>query len=120
MPSSAYRWTAIFDPSDRTPFAIDWSGLLLSDEKVAAIQKITMSAAGAAVGIEIDTSTGRTPIIATDGKKTQCWFLCAPAFQSDPAFQNGGVQIGLSVLVRTDANPFREYERTGVLQVEQL
>lgn len=120
VPTSAYRWTAIFDPSDRTPFAIDWSGLLLSDEKVSAIQKITMSAAGAAVGIEIDTSTGRTPIIGTDGKMTQFWFLCAVGFQNNAAFQNGGAQIGLSVLVRTDSDPFKEYERTGVLQVEQL
>lgn len=121
VPTTADRWRAPFDPSDRAPFAIDWSGLLNSGEMIASIQKITMSAAGAALGVEIDTSTGRAPIIdEAGGKITQCWFLVDPAFQADPAFQNGGVQIGLSVLVRTDSDPFKEYERTGVLQVEQL
>lgn len=116
---TAYPWAAPFDPADRTPYAIDWSLLLEAAETIEQIDRIRMSPEGAALGIQVDSSVGRSPVISTDGKKTQVWFLCDPAFQSDPLFSGAGVQVGLSVLTRTNADPYKQFERTAVLTVRQ-
>lgn len=119
LPLNSENWSAPFDPSDRAPFAINWSALLAEGEKIAQIDKITMSAQGVSLGVKIDTDAGRTPIISTDRTKTQFWFRCDTAFQSNAAFSGSGVQIGIAALIRTDANPYKQFERTGVLTVRQ-
>jgi hypothetical protein len=119
LPLAASVWAAPFDPADRAPYAIDWTKLLAVGETIVQIDRITMSAEGASLGLQVDTSATRTPIISTDGKKTQVWFLCTAGFQSNAAFAGGGVQVGLSVLIRTSADPYKQFERTGVLIVRQ-
>jgi hypothetical protein len=119
LPLAASAWPAPFDPADRTPFAIDWTSLLGDDEQIAQIDRIRMSAEGAALGVAVDAEAGRAPIISDDGKKTQFWFLCDSAFQANAAFSGAGVAIGLSVLIRTTAAPYQLFERTGVLTVRQ-
>lgn len=119
LPLNAAGWIAAFDPSDRAPFAIDWSELLADGETIAQIDRIRMSAEGAALGVRVDSGGGRSPIISTDGLKTQFWFICDEAFQSHPAFAGAGVQVGLSVLTRTSSDPYKLYERTAVLNVRQ-
>lgn len=118
--SSAYGWAAIFDPADRAPYAFDWSDLLDDGEEIESIQDIRMSAAGAALGVEIDTSPGRTPIIGTDGKHAQLWFLVDPDFRDNADFSDAGVQVAVTMRVRSTATPFKEFERTGNLPVRQL
>lgn len=117
--TTAYPWAAPFDPADRTAFAIDWTRLLEAEETIAQIDDIRMSAEGASLGIQVDAAAGRAPIISTDGKMTQVWFLCDPAFQSDAAFLGAGVKVGLSVLIRTDSDPYKQFERTAVLTVRE-
>lgn len=119
VPLGAYSWPRPLDPSDRAPYAFDFSQLLGSAERIADIVRLTMSAAGAAVGVEIDTSAGRTPIIGTEGKAVQIWFRVAEASQDDPAFTGPGVRVGVSILVETDAVPFKRFERTAVLTVRE-
>ena len=119
LPLYASAWTAPFDPADRAPYAIDWSRLLAEGETIAQIDRIVMSAQGASLGISVDIDPPRSPVISTDGTKTQIWFLCDAAKQNDAAFSGEGVQIGLSVLIRTSASPYKQFERTGVLTVRQ-
>jgi hypothetical protein len=119
LPQSAYGWAAPFDPADRAPYAIDWSKLLAADEGIAQIDRIVMSPQGASLGLKVDSDPPRSPVISTDGKKTQLWFVCDPAFQNDPAFAGAGVQIGVAVLIRSAADPYKLFERTGVLTVRQ-
>lgn len=119
IPINAYQWLAPFDPSDRAPYAYDWSALLGNGETVTDIVRLTMSAAGAAVGVEIDTDPARAPIIDTDGLKTQLWFKVTDAMQNNPAFLGQGLSVGVSVLVKTSSEPFKMYERTAVLIVRQ-
>ncbi|MBB5684298.1 hypothetical protein [Sphingobium boeckii] len=119
LPIGSFAWTAHFDPSDRAPFAIDWSALLADDETIAEIVRLTISATGAALGVEIDEGAERLPIIDTEGKKIQMWFLVDDAFQGDAAFAGGGINVGVAALIRTSADPYKDYERTAVLTVRQ-
>jgi hypothetical protein len=119
LPLNASVWTAPYDPSDRVPFAIDWSALLAEGETIEQIDKITMSAQGVSLGIRVDSDPGREPIISTDGKRTQIWLRCDAAFQSNAAFAGSGVQVGIAQLIRTDADPYKQYERTAVVNVRQ-
>ena len=119
LPLGSYPWTAHLDPSDRAPFAIDFTGLLDTGETIAEIVRLTVSATGASVGVEIDDSTDRIPIIDTDGKKIQMWFLVDEAFQANAAFAAAGVQVGIAALIRTNGDPYKDFERTAVLTVRQ-
>jgi len=119
LPLGALAWKADFDPADRSPRAFNFTPLL-NGAKVAAVLRITMSAGGAAVGLMVDDDTARQPIIGTDGQRVQLWFFVDEALQNDPTFADGGVQVGISVKIQTDASPPQEYERTGVLTVRQL
>lgn len=112
-------WQAAFDPSDRAPYAMDWTAMLEIGETIVDIVSLTMSASGASVGVQIDASTGRSPVIGPDGNMIQFWFLCDPLFQHDPAFLGAGVAVSISALIRTSATPFKEFERTAVLTVRQ-
>jgi len=107
------------EPADRAPYAFDWSKIIGLDEKISEITRVTMSAAGAAVGVAIDNSTGRRPIISDNGKAIQLWFLCLDAFQDNPVFSGNGVNITVTCRVRTDADPYKQFERTAVLILRQ-
>jgi hypothetical protein len=119
IPVGASRFAAPMDPADRFPHAFAFGQFLGENEKIVSIERLTMSAAGASLGVQIDQSTSRAPIIGTDGKAIQLWFFCTEEFQAHPAFSGNGVQIAVSALVRTDAVPFHQLERTAVLTVRQ-
>lgn len=108
-----------FDPSDRAPYAIDFTVHLADDETIAELRRITMSASGAAVGVQIDTDPVRPPLIDTGGKKAEAWLIVDDAFQANAAFSGAGIQVGISFLIRTSADPYREYERTIIVVVRQ-
>jgi hypothetical protein len=119
LPLGAPIWQVAMDPSDRAPYGIDYSRLLATGEKIASIQQISVSAAAALIGISIDQSSGRAPIIDTAGKKVQIWFLCNPLEQQASIFSGAGIHAGMAVLVRTDSVPYKEFERTIILNVRQ-
>lgn len=120
LPAGAVPWSRPFDPSDRTPYAIDWTALLVTGEKIADVISITVSASGADLGFAIDTDAARIPLIDATHNRVAMWFTVASGYQSNPAFAADGVKVGISMLIRTDADPYREYERTVILTVRQL
>lgn len=119
IPLGAYQWARPLDPADRAPYAFSFAALLATGEEIADIVRLTVSAAGAALGLEIDTSLGRVPIISDDGTTVQLWFCVADAFQENVAFSGAGVRIPIAFLVETNSSPFKRYERTAVLTVRQ-
>ena len=119
IPLGAYQWARPLDPADRAPYAFSFAQLLAPGEEIADIVRLTMSAAGAALGLEIDTSPGRIPIIGEDGNAVQVWFRVDEAFQENAAFTGAGVRIPIAFLVETNSSPFKRYERTAVLTVRQ-
>jgi hypothetical protein len=118
IPTPAIGWTQPLDPADRAFYAFDWSAWL-GTEKVASIERITMSALGASLGVQVDSDPDRTPIIDTLGRKIGLWFKVYDASQADPAFAAAGAKVGIAMLVKTDASPPKYYERTAILTVQQ-
>lgn len=120
IPVGAPVWSRPFDPADRSPYAWDFGPVLASGSQIASIERITMSAAGAAAGIQIDQQAPRLPVIAADGTHVQVWFLVDLATQSADVFVGTGLQVAVSVLICTsDAVP-QFYERSLVLTVRRL
>lgn len=119
VPPTAYIWSQPLDPADRTFFVMDWSAWL-STAKIDSIQRLTMTALGAALGVEIDTDADRIPVLDTGGQKIGLWFKVDPAFQDDLAFSGSGTKVGISALIRTNEVPYQEFERTWELTVAQL
>lgn len=119
IPNGAAVFGEPFDPSDRAPRAWDFTAQLADGETIVEIVRLTMMAAGAAVGVQIDSGGGRDPIIGTSGKVIQLWFKVNDAHQADAAFLGDGMSVGVAALVRTSSTPSRQYERTAVLTVRQ-
>jgi len=120
VPLGATVWSQPFDPADHVPFAIDFAALLDEGEAIVEIEAITMSAAGAALGVAVDDAAPYGPIIDTAGKKVQLWFVVDDAHWSETAFSASGVQIPVAVRVATAGTPPKRFERTCVLMVRQL
>ena len=119
LPLGAPVWPRPFAPADRRPYAWDFAQVLSEGSKIAYIERLTMSAAGAAAGVQIDQSAGRLPVIADD-THVQVWFLVDPAHQGDDVFGGAGLQVGVAALIRTSDTPYQEDERTLVLTVRRL
>jgi hypothetical protein len=92
---------------------------ILGTELIASISSITMTALGVSLGVQVDSDSDRVPIIDTGGQKVGLWFKVDDAFKQNAAFSGAGTKVGISVLVRTDATPYKELERTWVLTVAQ-
>lgn len=120
IPVGAPVWSRPFDPADRSPYAWDFGPVLASGSKIASIERITMSAAGAAAGVQIDQQAPRLPVIAADGTHVQVWFLIDGASQIADIFTGNGLQVAVSVLVSTTDDVPQFYERSLVLTVRRL
>jgi hypothetical protein len=118
IPTTAFIWAQPLDPSDRNFYAQDWSAIL-GTEKIASIRSITMTALGVSLGVQVDSDSDRIPIIDLGGQKLGLWFKVDDTFKQNPAFSGVGTKVGISVLLRTDATPYKELERTWVLTVAQ-
>lgn len=116
---AAFAWVPPLDPSDRAPYAFDWSDHLDEGENIATIVAITMSALGASLGVEIDNDAGRQPTLDTAGRRVGFWLKVAPSYQANIAFAGPGVDVELAMLIRTTADPFKELERTATVTVRQ-
>lgn len=120
IPLGAPIWPLSLDPSDTGPYAWDFSALFGDGVNIASVERLTISAAGAAVGVQIVTGAPSGPIITDDGHHVQVWFLVDAGDAAAAAFIGAGLQVAVAALVKTDQTPPREYERTAVLTVRQL
>lgn len=120
LPMGALAWRQQFDPADHLPFAVNFTALLGSTEKIALIEEIALNATAALLGVSVDASAGYSPIIDTGGKKVQLWFVTSTPNWSNVAFGAGGVLLPVSVRVLTDSTPAKRIERTAILTVRQL
>lgn len=119
IPPSAFMWAQPLDPADRTFYVMDWT-TWLGNSKIAALERLTMSALGASLGVEIDTDADRLPVIDAGAQKIGIWFKVDPSFQANAAFQSPGIKVGIAALVRTNDPTYQEFERTWELTVAQL
>ncbi|MDX3884035.1 hypothetical protein [Edaphosphingomonas haloaromaticamans] len=119
IPLGAVAWQQPFDPADHLPFGISFTELLASDESIVAIERIGLSSAGAALGVIIDQSADRSPIIdEAGGRRIQLWFSVDPGFQASPTFDAAGVKVPVTCRVLTSKG--LRFERTAILSVRQL
>lgn len=120
LPLGAPVWPRPFAPKDRRPYAFDFTEVLPEGARIASIQLLTMSAVGAAAGVEIDPDSDRAPLIDTTGTHVQLWFRVDPAFYLADVFAGVGLLVAVAALIRTDNVPYQEDERTLVLNVRRL
>lgn len=119
IPLGAAAWQQPFDPSDHLAFGIDFRALLDSGETIVDIVALTMSSAGAALGVEIDTASGFAPVIDEDTRaKVQLWLLVDGGSQALSSFDASGVQLAVKCRVAT--TKAKVFERSAVLSVRQL
>ncbi|WP_298689074.1 hypothetical protein [uncultured Sphingomonas sp.] len=114
---SAYTWKAPFGPTDRVGYAMDWSALLFEDDLIEDILAITVSPQGAALGVSIDTTTGRGPKIDTGGTMIGLHFRDT-GDTTVSSFSGAGISVGISVQISTIAGDV--LTRTAALIVRQL
>ena len=118
-PLGVATWARPFDPGDHRPYAIDFTTQLRDGEEIAAMEEIEMSAAGALLGVGIDTATGYSPIIGDDGKMVQVYFAVEPEFWDELSFAASGLRLPVTFRVRTDGTPYDTIERSALLTVRQ-
>ena len=119
IPLGAASWQQPFDPADHLPYAFSFEALLDEGETIAAVERIALSSAGAALGVIIDQSTGFAPVIDADGgQRIQLWFSVDPDMQNNAPFDADGAQVPVTFRVLTSKS--HRIERTAVLTVRQL
>lgn len=119
IPSTAVRFGGSMDPGDWRPFEMDFSPLLdtTSGEKIdPANFALSMSAEGAALGVEMDSEGVRAPTLIDDGTGIR-FYLSVDAGSQNAAVFDQGVDVALVSVIRTTATPFNRYERTWVVRV---
>jgi len=122
IPLPAIVITQPIDPSDETMIAFDFSPWLAEGEKIATIEVATPLAGGFALGVAVDVRTSpddRRPLIDVDGKKIGVFLLIDDASRNNAAFSGTGAKVGIAARIRTSAVPYRIYERTAVVTVQQ-
>ena len=112
-------WPALFDPSDSAPYVFDLS-TFLEGAPLDTIVAASVSAAGVALGVQIDTGT-RGAVVDQADKLIAIWPKIDPAFQSSSSFANP-VTIAITIRFVTAASggTVETYERSALLTVKQL
>ena len=120
IPRGSTIWKQVYDPADHVPFFADFSSILDTNEKIADIERIRLTASATALGLSVDLTPLYRPVIdAATGQKIRLWFTTDEATQEEAAFDKDGVQVGVTVRILTDSNPPKRFERTSVLTVRQ-
>lgn len=117
-PLGAQRYAQPYDPSDHGEYAMDFSDVMQTGETIADIEFVGISAAGAALGIAIDTTAGHIPAITNDGKHIQYWPLVDPDEWSARAFDATGTDVVVKARIVTSGG--RRWERSAIHEVRQL
>lgn len=119
IPKSAARWNVRLDPGDLLDFEIDWRNLLQADSGEAidpANWQIITSAEATLLGFRVQDGA-RSPQLFDLNRQMKMWFGVEPGNQNDVGW-NAGADCAIKVVFRTTANPYRQYERTFVVRVE--
>ncbi|WP_294390427.1 hypothetical protein [uncultured Sphingomonas sp.] len=120
LPLGSVPFERHFDPSDRLPYAFDWTEALPEGAKVETVRRISISALGAQYGVTvINDAEHPTLIDAETGTLVAFWPSVADLFQSNNAFSSTGSPIGISMQIATDQSPPQFIEQTAVLIVRQ-
>ena len=118
LPLGAMEFQRPLDPSDLAPYAVGFANIAGAAE-ITAIERVTMSAAGVAVGVTIEAVSPRRPIIdEVTKKKVQLWLSVTGGTQANAAFNGSGLKVGIALWVRLSDG--RLYERTVVVVGRQL
>lgn len=121
LPLGALEHQRPLDPSSRRPFAVDLSAFLPADQEIGDIVRITMSAAGAAVGVIVESASPRQPIVdESGGRKLQYWLSVVNGSQGNAAFSGAGLKVGIAFLIRTNGTIPQDDEHTVVHTVRHL
>ena len=115
MPPTAFALARPLDPSDTAKYAFDFEPTI-GDANIASLDRVQMSALGASLGLIIESTNGRQPIIDTAGKKIGFWVSIDSTFEFNSAFATAQ-KMGISFQITTDESPSQTFERTCVLTV---
>lgn len=119
IPPSAVRFQAQIDPGDRVEFVAKFDEILqvTAGEQIAdGTWTLTMSAEGAAVGVQIGSVGAYAPALQVSNQQIRFWLSVADANQSDAIF-NTGVEVAITIRFETTNSPPRRYERSFVVRV---
>lgn len=117
--SSPLAWVAPFDPADNAPYVFDLNAFL-DASPLDTVTSATISAAAAALGVEIDAAN--PPVVDQAGKRIAIWLKVADAYQG-PSYFAGPVKAAISIewtTVGSAGVPVETYQRSGNLTVVQL
>lgn len=107
------------DPGDLLDFVIDWTLLLQTVDGEAidpANWEVITSAEAALLGFRVQTGM-RAPQLFDLNRQMRLWFGVDAGNQSDVIW-HAGADCAIKLVFQTTTSPFRRYERTFVVRVE--
>lgn len=114
-------WEQELDPSEKLDYEANFGGddkPLLEVAETIATFTIAVTAAAAALGLQVESIAPYAPALTADSKGIKLWLSVASGLQSSGAF-DAGVALGVIVTVVTNSNPARTRQRTWVATVRQ-
>lgn len=116
IPSTAKAVPGTFDPGDWRAIRVGAKRLLdvTGDERIDPSNfDLEMSAEGVALGVRIDDSAPRAPVLIDGGTAIQLHLSVLTEYQNHPAF-DAGVKVAIKFRFQTTATPYNRFERTVV------
>lgn len=108
----------ILDPEDIRDYKLDFTALLDTTEKIAAME-LDLSAEATDLGLELIMGS-RAPDISDDGKSITFWLrLLAEIEDDEPSFYYAGQVFYGTALIDTDSNPSRTIRRSFGIRIAQ-
>lgn len=107
------------DPYDRVEYLLNLdgtTGILETGEGVASYT-VAVTAEAAALGLTI--GTGDWAPSQPTATQIQFWIEVDSGFQSNAAYDDAGVDLGVEVSVTTNSTPARRRQRTCAIRVAQ-
>lgn len=122
LPPDASVWKKPLDPFDLDARQLTGRGSdpLLGETEEISTFDAAMSAEGAALGVQIESTGGYAPSKENGNQDLRIWFSVDPDFRENEAFSGAGIDVGVEVTIYTNSAPQRRLQRTGVLTVKQL
>jgi len=124
LPKNAQKLVTQLDPNDIQKYAAQFGVQVASNEPVLdngetiASFTIQVAAESALFGLVIEQGS-RLPALTNDAKSVVFWVSIDPAMRSNSAFNGDGVLLGVEITLITSSVPYRQIQRTAVVQVAQ-
>lgn len=117
---SAYPsvWAAPLDPADVCFYAADFTEVLAGGT-IDTILAVTVSSQAASLGLNVILGGDQRPIVDRPGNLIGLWIKGDPAQRDNIAFQNTGIELGITIRFSVQNSP-AIYERTVAVSVRQL